>query len=386
MKIGFVGCGYTADCYIADLKRYPNLELVAATDKDPDRAGQFCNYHSVPFYPDLKTMLADPKVEMVVNLTNTSKHFEVSKACLEAGKHLYSEKPLSRTLSEARELVELAEAKGLYLAGAPSLLLGSTAQTLWKALHNKVVGEVRLVYAELDDGPFHLAGPHTWRSSSGAAYDYREEFQMGVTVEHASYFLSLFAAFFGPAKAVTAFSSCVWPDRQISTDLSLKVETPDFSVACVTFESGTVARLTCGLVAPYNHVMRMVGDTGVLRVDECWNFDAPVCLDHYSSLRYRAERYPITKTFPSIARFLGPRPRVYPPMKKANWKKRNSRYNIDYLCGVADLAQAIAEQRSPKLPADFCLHVTEILLAIQHPSQSPYEVTTRFRPLQALAR
>ena len=382
MKIVFVGCGYTADAYMMGLKSYPSLELVAATDKDMDRAHQFCNYHSVPFCPDLETMLSDPKVEAVVNLTHSSGHFEVSKACLEAGKHLYSEKPLALTLAEARELVELAKARGVYLAGAPSILLGNTAQTLGKALRNKAIGKVRLVYAELDDGPFHQSGPDTWRSASGAPFDYRAEFEAGVTVEHASYFLSLFAAFFGPAKKVTSFSTLVWPDRSLPGGAPLQVETPDFSVACITFASGVVARLTCSLVAPYNHMMRIVGDTGVLRVDECWNFDAPVYLDQYSSLRYRAERYPITKTFPSIARFLGPKPREYPSAKKANLRKRHSRYNIDYLCGIEDLAQAIEEQRPPKLSADFCLHVTELSLAIQNSKETPYTVKTTFQPLQ----
>ena len=304
MRIGLVGCGFTADCYMPSLKRYPHLELVAATDRDPQRAFQFCNYHSVSFCRTLEAMLADPNIEMIVNLTTSSNHFEVSKACLEAGKHLYSEKPVAATLSQTQELVEFANAKGLYFSAAPCSLLGETAQTLWRALRNKAIGAVRVVYAELDDGPLHLAGPHLWRSASGAPYGYREVFQSGATMEHAAYYLTWFAAFFGPAKTITSFSSCLWPDRQVAPEVPLQATTPDFTVACITFESGVVVRLTCGLIAPYNHVMRIVGDTGVLRVDECWNLSAPVHLDQYSSLRFRAERYPITKTYPFIARWL----------------------------------------------------------------------------------
>lgn len=385
MRIGFAGCGFTADCYMPGLKQYPNLELAAAMDINPQRASQFCNYYSVPFCQDLTTMLSDPKIEMIVNLTNSNRHFEVSKACLEAGKHVFSEKPLAVTLPQARELVKLAQDRGLYLSGAPAGLLGETAQTLWKALRNQAIGKTRLVYAELDDGPFHLAEPHLWRSPSGAPYDYIEEFNAGVTAEHAEYYLSWFAAFFGPAKTITTFPACVWPDRHISPELPLQVTTPDFTTACITFESGVVARLTCSLVAPYNHTMKIIGETGVLRIDECWNFDAPVYLDRYSSFRFRAERYPITKTFPLLAQLLGPGPKIYPPRKKVSWKKRLSRYRMDYMSGVADLAQAIEEQRSPKLPADFCLHVTELALALQNEKQTPYEVTTTFQPLQPMA-
>lgn len=384
MRIGFVGCGFTADCYMPSLKRYTHLNLVAATDRDPQRASQFCNYHSVPFCRNLDAMLADPDIEMIVNLTSLGSHFEVSKACLEAGKHLYSEKPVAATLSQAQELTHLAKAKGLYFSAAPCSLLGETAQTLWRALCNKAIGAVRVAYAELDDGAFHLGGPHLWHSASGAPYDYQEDFNVGVTVAHAEYYLTWFAAFFGPAKTITSFSSCLWPDRQVAPELPLQVTVPDFSVACITFDSGVVLRLTCGMIAPYNHVMRIVGDTGVLRVDECWNFSAPVYLDQYSSLRFRAERYPITKTYPFIARWLGPRPRTYSPVKNVNCRKRNSRYRMDYARGISDLAMAIAEQRPPRLSADLSLHVTELALAIQNAKETPYQVTTTFQPLQPM--
>ena len=384
MRIGLVGCGYTGDQYVLGMKRYPYLELAGATDRDPQRASQFCKYHSANLYTNLEAMLADPSIEVIANLTSSRSHFEVTRACLEAGKHVYSEKPLATDLSQAQQLVDLAKAKSLHLSSAPCSLLGETLQTLWRALRNNAIGAVRLAYAELEDGPLHLAGPHLWHSPSGAPYDYREEFSAGITTEHSSYYLTWFAALFGPAKTITSFSSCLWPDRQVAPDLPLQITTPDFSVACITFESGVVARLTCGLIAPYNHVMRIVGETGVLRVDECWNFSAPVYFDRYSDLRFKAERYPITKTFPFIARWLGPAPRTYPPLKKVGWRKRISRYGMDYARGMADLVQAITKKRSPRLPADFCLHVTELALAIQNAKETPYRLKTTFQPLQPL--
>ncbi len=384
MRIGFIGCGFTADHYIPSVRRFPQLELVAATDADQKRAKEYCAYHSIKLCPSLEAMLADPSIEMVVNLTSSSSHYEVSKACLEAGKHLYSEKPLATDFSQAKALVELANAKGLYLSAAPCSLLSETAQTLWRALRSNAIGTVRVVCAEIDDGPLHLGEPHLWHSPSGAPYDYREEFEVGVSIEHAAYYLTWFTAFFGPAKTVRAFSACLWPNKQVVPEEPLTVTTPDFSVACITFESGVVARLTCSLVAPYDHVMRIVGETGVLRVDECWSYTAPVYLDRYSSLRFRAERYPITKAFPFIARWLGPRPRTYPPVRKFNLRKRYSRYRPDFARGIAELARAITEQRPPRLPADYCLHVNELLVAIRDATGTPYEVTTTFKPLQPL--
>lgn len=384
MQVGFVGCGFTADHYIPTLKPYPFLQLVAATDRDEQRAATFCAHHSLQHYPTLSAMLADSNIEMVVNLASSSNHYDVSKACLEAGKHVYSEKPLATKFSQSVELVELAKAKGLYLSAAPCNLLGETAQTLWSALRKKEIGSVRLVLAELDDGPFHLSEPDTWKSESGAPYDYREEFKMGVTVEHSAYHLSLFTAFFGPAKTITPFSACLWPERRISSHELLNNTTPDFSVACITFESGVVARLTCSLISPYNHVLKIMGDTGVITVNECWNYSAPVYLDKFSQLRYKAERYSITKEHPFIKNLVGRHPRVYPPIGKSNLRHRLARYRMDYSRGIADLARAIMEKRPPRLSAEFCLHVTELGLAIQNANPAPYQVTTTFAPMQPL--
>ena len=384
MRIGFVGCGYTADMYIQSLKKYPHLELVAVTDRNQKRALEFGAYYSLKTCPTVEALLADPNIEMIVNLTNPRSHFEVSKVCLEAGKHVYSEKPLTMTFLQAQALVELANCKGLYLSSAPCGILGETAQTLWKALRNCEIGTVRVVYAEFDDGPVHLQDPHIWRSASGAPFPYRDEFEVGYTLEHAGYYLTWLAAFFGPAKTVTAFSACLWPNKQVVPEEQLYVTTPDFSVACITFESGVVVRLTCSSLAPHNHTLRIVGDKGVLEVEECLNYSAPVYVDEYSKFKFRAERYPITRIYPFIKAWFDPHFREYPPVKKFSWKKRNARHRQDYARGVAELARAITEQRPARLPADYCLHVTELVWAIHNAGHAPYKVTTTFKPLEPM--
>lgn len=384
MRIGFVGCGYTADYYFQSLKKYPRLELVAVTDRDQRRLKEFGAYYSVKTCSTVEALLADPNIEMIVNLTDPSSHFEVNKACLEAGKHIYSEKPLTMAFSEAQALVELANAKGLYLSSAPCGVLGETAQTLWRALNNHEIGTVRLVYAELDDGPIQLREPHLWRSPSGAPSPYRDEFEVGCILEHAGYYLTWFAAFFGPAKTITTFAACLWPDKRVVPEEPLYVTTPDFSVACITFESGVVVRLTCSLVGPHNHGVQIVGDKGVLTVDDCWNYSSPVYLDKYSKLRLQINRFPILKTYPFVKSWFASRPREYRPVKKVSWKKRYARHRQDFARGIAELARAITEQRPAQLPADFCLHVTELVWAIQNAPNAFYKVTTTFKPLQPM--
>jgi predicted dehydrogenase len=130
MRIGFVGCGYTADLYMLSIKRYPQLELVAVTDRNQKRLQAFGNYHAIETCPTTEALLSDHNIELIVNLTNPNSHFEVSKMCLEAGKHVYSEKPMTLIFSEAQALTESAKRKGLYLSSAPCGILGETAQTL----------------------------------------------------------------------------------------------------------------------------------------------------------------------------------------------------------------------------------------------------------------
>lgn len=384
MRIGIVGCGFTADHYMISLSRFPELELIGATDRVVERGAGFCSWFKMKHYKDLAEMLADPGIEMILNLTSSSSHYEVSKAALEAGKHVYSEKPLALEFEQARELVDLAKAKGLGLSMAPCNLLSESAQTMWQALRKNEIGSVHLALAELNDGPFHMAESHNWRADSGAPYDYGEEFRVGVTVEHAGYHLSLLMAFFGPAKTITPFSAVVWPDRPISPEERLTLTTPDFSVSCITFESGVVARLTCSLVAPYEHVLKLVGDTGTLTVNEPWNYRSPIYLDRYTSFRYRASRYLIAQEHPIIKSLVGKRPRLYPSVVKTKLKERYARYRMVYARGVFDLVRAIDERRLPTLTPDFALHLTELAVAIQRADPGPYQVKTTFAPVQPL--
>jgi predicted dehydrogenase len=385
VRIGIIGCGFTADLYWSGLRFYPNLDLVGATDILPDRTAKFCNFSSSQNYPTLENMLADSSIEMIVNLTNSSSHYTTTKQCLEAGKHVYSDKPLALKFSDAEELAQLAKSKGLHLSSAPCGLLGETAQTLWRALRKNEIGPIRLVYAELDDGPLNLQMPHTWRSPfSESPFDYHAEFGAGVTIEHSFYYLTWLVAFFGPAKTVTAFSDVLWPERHISPEETMKITTPDLAVACIRFESGVVARFTCGLIAPYNHLMQIVGETGVLSVREPWNLSSPVYIDRYSQKRFKAERYAITKSFPFLAKALSRGSGVYPPVRKASFRQRAHKGRPDFMRGVAELGRAIREDRESRLPLDFCLHVNELGLAIQHPNGNPYSLKTSFKPLSPL--
>jgi predicted dehydrogenase len=371
MQIGIVGCGYVADYYLKTLRLHPELRVAGVVDRNLERVTRFSAHHSVPSCRSLEELLEDPSVQIVVNLTNPGSHFAVSKACLEAGKHVYSEKPLASDLPQAKELVELAERRGLHLSSAPCSLLNETAQTVWKALREERIGTVRLVYAEMDDGLIHRQPYEKWVSESGATWPYKDEFETGCTVEHAGYAVTWLAAFFGPARSVTAFSSCLIPDKE--TGVPLEVNTPDFSVACIRFASGVVARLTCSIVAPRDHSLRIFGDGGRLYTRDFWDDRSPVYI-----------RRPIT-----IGRrwIDAPWRTKYPLVGKANPMVRyRGAQNRNFGRGIAELAAAIQERRPCRLSAQYCLHVTEVVFAIQNAleTQSPYKISSSFDPIEPM--
>jgi len=370
MRIAIVGCGFVADYYLKTLPNYPELEIAGVTDRVKSRIEHFSAYHQVPTYESVQALLADPSVELVLNLTNPRSHYEVSKAALSAGKHVYSEKPLAMAMPEAEELVKLAEAKGLLISSAPCSLLGETAQTLWKALREQKVGQVRLVYAEMDDGLVHRMPYKSWISESGIPWPYKDEFEVGCTLEHAGYYVTWLTAFFGPAETVTAFSACLVPDKQ--TDIALEVNTPDFSVACIKFASGVVARLTCGIVAPHDHELRIIGDEGIMGIEDCWYYGSPVYIKRMLRIRRKT--------------FMSPWKQNYPLVRKPIKFGYKGSQQMDFARGVAELAAAVQEKRPCRISPQFSLHNNELVLAIQNALETgaPYRLTTRFDPVEPM--
>lgn len=371
MKIAIVGCGFVADYYLSTMPFYPQLELMGVTDKIPERTQKFAKFHSVPTYDSLEALLADDQVELVLNLTNPRSHYEVSKAVLEAGKHVYSEKPLAMEIDKAKELVAIANARGLHISSAPCSYLSETAQTIWKALREEVLGKVYLVYAEMDDGLVHKMPYQKWLSASGTPWPYKDEFEVGCTLEHAGYCVNWLTMFFGPAESVTAFSSCLVPDKVDDVVLD-PPDTPDFSVACIRFESGIVARLTCSIVATHDHELRIFGENGVLKIHDCWNYGEPVYVQKMIKIRRKVLMNPIKQKVPLVRK---------PP--KFNTRGAQS---MDFCRGVAEMVDAINEDRPSRIAADVSLHNNEVAIAIQNAfaTNAPYKLTTTFKPIEPM--
>jgi predicted dehydrogenase len=398
MKIAFVGCGYVFDIYMRTRWAYPELEVAGVYDIDTKRSAVVARHYGFHVYPSYDDLLADPEVEIVVNLTNIGSHADTIRRALEAGKHVYSEKPLTTDVTETRMLFELADEMGVVFSGAPCNLYSDAAVTVWTAVRDGAIGKPVLVYAEIDDNPAHLMSLETKSSPTGAPFPVREELQEGCTVEHVAYHLVWLCAMFGPVVSLTAFSNCLIEHK---TDVPLDPDdTPDLSVACLQFASGTAARVTCSWVAPRDHSYRIIGEEGQISADNAFHDQSPIFLERFSGVGLSARKSNTLRTQPLLGRYFGiggRRIRLVrrwrshaveeergvgrsPKHKLVSWLRSRESYAKDKLLGVGEMVRAMEEGRPQPMSPDFMLHLNELTFLIQEagPSGIAMKPTTTF--------
>lgn len=129
VKVGIVGCGNISGIYFKAGQTFEILDIVACADLIPERAKSKAEEFGIPKACSTEELLADSEIEIVVNLTIPKAHAEVSLAALEAGKHVYVEKPLAVTRDDGQKILETAKVKGLMVGCAPDTFLGGGLQT-----------------------------------------------------------------------------------------------------------------------------------------------------------------------------------------------------------------------------------------------------------------
>jgi predicted dehydrogenase len=393
MRFAFLGTGYISDAYLSTARLHPDLCFIGAYDRLAERVSRFAEKFHLKAYDSLEALLQDQEVDAVINLTNPREHFATTKACLEAGKHVYSEKPTSMVPEEARALSDLAKRKGLYLCTAPCSVLSPVAQTLWKAIEDGVIGKVRMVYAQFDDG---MIAPHrqpwNWRNSLGTPWPAKDEFEVGCTYEHAGYFLSWLCSFWGAVKKVHSYAATVIADKGIAVDSMA----PDFTCGCLEFHNGVIARVTCSIVAPHDKSLTIVGDLGVLYVKNIRDDLGCVWHTPYALSRNKARiRNVLNKLRHLFSSIVHPsilaklhyegKERIAPavPLEKLPWAEHK---RVDFLRGLEEMKNAIKESRPTRIPAELGVHMVEIIHALQYPQAGGAEILSPLPKLIPLWR
>ncbi|XVH32522.1 aldo/keto reductase [Haloferacaceae archaeon DSL9] len=331
MRTAVVGCGTIAAEYGPALADAPEVDLVAATDLDAERAATFGADHDCASFSDLDAMLDAATPELVVNLTIHDAHAPVTRRCLDAGRHVYSEKPLALDASTAWELVELADARGVELGCAPANRLGDAQRLAGRSLRDGSLGRVRTGSADC-----HIGRLTEWHSNP-------EPFlRVGPLLDGAVYPLSLLAAYFGPVRLVETAHASRLLREHAHDGRTFEIETPDHVVAVLRFDAGVEIRLTASAYVPYQtkrfNSLELHGDGGSLFLRNCGETGAPTDRPAVEFARLGREYVPVRPQH-------DPRPR-------------------DYADGVRDLVAAVNDERSPVASGRLAAHVVSVAEAI----------------------
>ncbi len=266
-KIGIVGQGNISGIYDKNIgTMYPNIQIAGVCDLVREKAEkQAETYGIAKIYKDMYELFADPEVDIVLNITRPADHYGVTKAALLAGKHVYSEKPLAVNMEDAKELVALAEEKGLYLGGAPDTFLGGAIQTARAVIDRGEIGKPV-------GGMVHMLGrgPEGWHPDPYFFY----KVGGGPMLDMGPYYTTMLVNLLGPAAEVTAFGARNIPVRVIGSEPhkgdTIEVEVDTFTTGAIRFVSGAVVSMTMSFDShtEKEDMVRIFGTEGTLLVPD----------------------------------------------------------------------------------------------------------------------
>ncbi len=345
VKIGIIGCGTISTQYLETIKRLKILEPLACADLYIERAQARAAEFDVPRACSVEALLTDPEIEVVINLTIPAAHAEVALAALEAGKHIYNEKPLAISRADARRILDVAAEHGLLVGSAPDTFLGGGLQTCRKLIDDGWIGEpVAAVAAMTSHGPEHWHPDPAFIYQRGA----------GPMLDMGPYYLTALVSLLGPIHRVTGSARVTFPERTITSapryGEKIVVETPTHIAGVFDFVSGVVGTIITSFDVWSSSLPRLeiYGTHGSLSVPDPNTFGGPV--------RVRRAGAP-------------------------DWSDAPLTHGYSENCrgiGVADMAYALRLGRPHRASGGLAYHVLDLMLAFEESSEqgSHIEITS----------
>jgi predicted dehydrogenase len=273
VRVGVVGCGTISARYLSVMRGFPILRVLACADLLLERARSRAEEFGVPRACTVRELLADPEIEVVLNLTIPQAHAEIGLAALEAGKSVYNEKPLAVRREDARRMLDLAEARELRVGASPDTFLGGGLQTCRKLLDDGWIGRpVAAIAAMLSPGPesWHPDPAFYYQPGAGPLFD------MG------PYYLTALISLLGPVRRVAGMVAAGRQERMITSEEQygqhIRVNTPTHVTGALEFASGAVATLVTSFDAWASVLppIEVHGTQGSLRAPDPNRFDGPI--------------------------------------------------------------------------------------------------------------
>jgi len=340
--VGILGCGVISHAYLERLNTFDMIHVRACADVITERAQARADAHGVARACSPDELLADPDIDLVVNLTIPALHARLALDALAAGKSVYSEKPLSLTRDKAAAVLAAATDRGLRVGCAPDTFLGAGLQTCRRLIDEGVIGEPLAASAFLMG-----AGPEQWHQDPAFFYQAGAGplFDMGV------YYVTALVSLLGPVARVSGSARISRAERAIHSQplkgQLIKVEVPTHVSATLDFAGGPVATLVTSFDVQGSALpnIEIYGTEGTLSVPDPNTFGGPVRV-----LRNATDGWADVALDPGFAE-----------------QARG--------IGVADLVLAMNEDRPHRASGELALHVLDIMESIYDASADGRYVT-----------
>jgi predicted dehydrogenase len=328
-KIGIVGCGNISGIYLQSPKTFEVLEIAAITDMIMDKAQAKAAEYGYKACT-LAELLADPAIQIVVNITNPQAHAEVAMAAVAAGKSVHNEKPLTVTRAEGQALLAAARAKGVRVGGAPDTFLGGGLQTCRKLIDDGWIGQPVSCTAFMAGH-----GHESWHPNP----DYYYQPGAGPMFDMGPYYLTALVMLMGPIRRVDGMARITFPERVITSQplygQIIKVNTPTHIAGLMEFASGAIGTIITSFDI-WGHSLPRIeiyGTEGSLSVPDPNSFGGPVMIRRAGEKEWAD--VPLTHIYTENSRGIG----------------------------VADMAYALRSGRAHRCAGEMAYHVLDLMHA-----------------------
>jgi len=343
LNVAVVGCGNISSIYLENLTgRFHNVQVYAVSDLVAEKAKAQAEKYGVDKIMSFDEILMDPNVDIVLNITTPQTHYSLCKAALEAGKHVYVEKPLSLNFAQGKELVELAREKGLLIGCAPDTFLGAGIQTCRRIIDMGIIGEVTGATAFMvchGHESWHPDPEFYYKKGGGPMFD------MG------PYYLTALVNLIGSVEYVAGMTSMATPTRTITSQPKngtvIDVEVPTHVNGLLRFTNGAVGNIITSFDVWDSRLPRIeiYGTRGAMIVPDPNCFDGEVLVKQGFDQGFNP----------------------WPLMTENSVNSRG--------LGLSDMADRILNGRgSHRACGDLALHVLEIMEAIHVSSDQRCQV------------
>lgn len=353
VRAGVIGAGVISDIYLKNCtEAFPHiLEIKSIADLDQELARKKAAEYGIPTICSVEEMLSDPEIEIVVNLTSPAAHAPLNLKALQAGKHVYTEKPFALSEREADEVLDLAKSKGLYVGCAPDTMLGAGVQSCMKLIRDGWIGRPYAANAVIVMG----------NGSGGMHPNFRNFLKLGgdPLFDMGPYYLTAMLMLLGPVRRVSGSAQQLNREITITNPKShaygstVPVEAPTNVSAVLDFRSGAVGTFQAAKESfGYMPRLEIFGTEGNLTVPDPNFFSGPIKLQLANG---EAKEMPLSHPFADNLRGIG----------------------------VADMAYAIQSGRPNRANGEIARHLLELSFAILESSESERHVhlKTTFEPI-----